>query len=61
MIAGGESLKPLALEIKKFILSQSVVHADETFIKVHKGTGKSPISENYMWVAALWIQGAPAS
>jgi transposase len=60
MIAGGECLKPLAQEIKKFILSHSVVHADETFIEVHKGTGKSPVSENYMWVAASpeWSKNA---
>jgi transposase len=53
MIAGGECLKPLSRGIKKFTLSHGVVHADETFIEVHKGTGKAPVSENYMWVAAL--------
>lgn len=52
MIAAGECASVLTQEIKKYIISQNAVHADETFIEVHKGTGKSPVSENYMWVLA---------
>jgi len=68
VIAAADALGDVAFEIKKFILSQPAIHADETTVQVLKGTGKKPTSDNYMWtlasakgtVPAVWFQHAPS-
>lgn len=68
VIAAADALGDIAYEIKKFILSQPAIHADETTVQVLKGTGKKPTSDNYMWtlcsakgsVPAVWFQHAPS-
>lgn len=68
VIAAADALGDVAYEIKKFILSQPAIHADETTVQVLKGTGKKPTSNNYMWtlssakgsVPAVWFQHAPS-
>ncbi|KAB8028616.1 IS66 family transposase [Fluviispira multicolorata] len=52
MIACANILTPLVYEIKKYILFQPVIHCDETFIQVLKGTDKKPTAKSYMWVLA---------
>lgn len=61
MIACANILKPLVHEIKKYILSQPVIHCDETFVQVLKGTEKKPTSKSYMWVLASHKNAYPAS
>lgn len=59
MIISGMFLKPLFELMKEYILSQSIVHADETTVQVLKKTNKKePKSEekkdtssSYMWLA----------
>jgi len=36
--------------MKKYLLSQQVIHADETVVQVLKEPGKKPSSESRMWV-----------
>lgn len=43
-------LKPIYTEMKKYLLSQQVIHADETVVQVLKEPGKKPSSESRMWV-----------
>lgn len=43
-------LKPLYEEMKKDLLAQEVIHADETVVQVLKEPNKSPTSESRMWV-----------
>ena len=52
MIACANILTPLVNEIKKYILSQTVIHCDETYVQVLKGTDKRPTAKSYMWVLA---------
>ena len=60
MIAVGNSILPLVEEIKNYILSQEVIHCDETTVQVLRGTGKEPTSKNYMWVLASGLDSHPA-
>jgi transposase len=48
IISGADAIGELAFEIKKFILSQPAIHADETTVQVLKGTGKNPTSKSYI-------------
>jgi transposase len=48
VINAADALGDVAFEIKQFILSQPVIHADETTVQVLKGTGKKPTSKSYM-------------
>ena len=49
-IAVGRLLQPLHNLARDRLLESPVIHMDETPVQVLKGTGKSPTSENYMWV-----------
>ena len=60
MIACGNAILPLVNEIKKYILSQSVLHCDETSVQVLSGTGKDPTAKTYMWVLASGLEAHPA-
>lgn len=43
-------LRPFWKRIRSELLSQPVIHADETVMQVHKEKGRSDISESRMWV-----------
>jgi transposase len=43
-------LRPIYEEMKKYLLTQDVIHADETVIQVLKEPDKKPTSESRMWV-----------
>ena len=45
-------LKPLYKHMKQQLLTQSVIHADETVVQVLKEDGKAATSESRMWVYA---------
>ena len=45
-------LKPVCRSLKKQLLSNSVIHADETAVQVLKEEGKPAASESRMWVYA---------
>lgn len=45
-------LKPLYRQLKKHLLEQNVIHADETVVQVHGEEGKPATSESRMWVYA---------
>lgn len=45
-------LEPLYSELKKSLIKEPVIHADETVVQVLKEEGKSPSSESRMWVYA---------
>jgi transposase len=49
MIALGVLVTPLIRLIREELVKGGVIQADETKIQIHKGTGKSPTSDNYMW------------
>ena len=49
MIALGALIVPLINLIREELVKGRVIQADETRIQVHKGTGKGPTAENYMW------------
>jgi transposase len=49
-IKGGELLKPLWLAMKKHLLSQTLVCADETPLQVLDEPGRKATSKSYMWV-----------
>lgn len=61
MIACANILMPLVSQIKKYILSFPVIHCDETFVQVLKGTDKKPTSKSYMWVLVSHNNAYPAS
>ncbi len=50
MIALGKLVMPLINLARDELLKCLVIQADETRIQVHKGTGKRPTADNYMWV-----------
>lgn len=51
MIYGAEQwLKPVVAEMKRYLLKQEVLHADETTLQVLKEPGKAAQSESYMWL-----------
>lgn len=68
VIDANENLQPLISQIKPFILSRDVIHADETVVQVLKGTGKSATSKCYMWTMcsgkfdypAVWFEFNPS-
>ena len=60
MIACGFAVLLLVNEIKKYILSQSVIHCDETSVQVLTGTGKVATAKSYMWVLASGLDCHPA-
>ena len=45
-------LKPVYRHLKRYLLEDSVIHADETVVQVLKEEGKAPTSESRMWVYA---------
>lgn len=45
-------LKPLYKHMKQQLLSQSVIHADETVVQVLKEDNKPATSESRMWLYA---------
>lgn len=45
-------LKPVYRHLKRYLLEDPVIHADETVVQVLKEEGKSPTSESRMWVYA---------
>lgn len=53
-------LEPLYSELKKSLLKEPVIHADETVVQVLKEEGKSPSSESRMWVYASGKSKSPA-
>ena len=61
MIACGNAVLPLVNGIKKYILSQNVVHCDETPVQVLSGTGKKATAKTYMWVLASGLEAYPAT
>ena len=61
MMACADAVAPLVAEIKRYILSQPVIHCDETHVQVLSGTNKKPTSKSYMWVLASAKDAHPAS
>lgn len=53
-------LEPLYGELKKSLLKEPVIHADETVVQVLKEDGKSPSSESRMWVYASGKSKSPS-
>lgn len=53
-------LGDLAFEIRKYILDQSAIHADETTLQVLSGTGKVATSKSYMWLLCSSKEAKPA-
>ena len=47
-------LKPLYRHMKRTLLEDAVIHADETTVQVLKENGKAATSESRMWVYASW-------
>ena len=47
-------LKPLYRHMKRTLLGDAVIHADETTVQVLKEDGKAATSESRMWVYASW-------
>ena len=45
-------LKPLYGHMRRQLLTENVIHADETVVQVHREEGKSNTSESRMWVYA---------
>lgn len=45
-------LNPLYEHMRKQLLTETVIHADETVVQVHREEGKSNTSESRMWVYA---------
>lgn len=45
-------LKPVYRQLKRHLLAQAVIHADETVVQVHGEAGKPDNSESRMWVYA---------
>ena len=52
-------LEPLSNELKKSLLKEPVIFADETVVQVLKEEGKSPSSESRMWVYASGKSESP--
>lgn len=50
MIRLGEMVMPLINLTRDELLRLNLLQADETRIQVHKGTGKKPSAQSYMWV-----------
>ena len=50
IIAGASLLRPLAEKLKRELLSNDVLMADETPVQVLNEPGKTPQSKSYMWV-----------
>lgn len=49
-IKGGDLLKPLMLEMKKELLSNVLLHADETTLEVLNEPGRESTAKSYMWL-----------
>lgn len=47
-------LKPLYRHMRRALLEESVIHADETVVQVLKEDGKEATSDSRMWVYASW-------
>ena len=43
-------LEPLYNTMKEYLISEPVIHADETVVQVLKEDGKKPSSESRMWI-----------
>jgi len=52
----GELVQPVINLMQERILSQPVVHMDETTIQVLKEPGKTPQSQSYMWLMASFVE-----
>ncbi|MEM7504832.1 MAG: IS66 family transposase [Pseudomonadota bacterium] len=52
MVKTGELLQPVINLMREELLTQGVIHADETTVQVLNEPGKSPESTSYMWVQA---------
>ena len=50
MIAGANLLKPLYEKLRERLISEQLIHADETPVEVLCEDGKAPASTSYMWV-----------
>lgn len=50
IIKGAELLKPLAAEMKQSLLSEELLHADETTLEVLHEPGRAATMKSYMWV-----------
>ena len=50
MIKCGQLLKPLVLELKKYIIKSSYIQADETTIQVLNESGRENTAKSYIWV-----------
>jgi transposase len=50
MISVGNLIRPLLNLARDELVKAKVVQADETRIQIHKGTGKDPTADSYMWV-----------
>jgi transposase len=60
VIQCADLLGDLAFEIRKYILEQSSIHADETTVQVLSGTGKVATSKSYMWLISSGKLAKPA-
>jgi len=56
MMRCGELVQPLINLMQEHILSQPVVHMDETTIQVLKEPDKTPQSKSYMWLLASFTE-----
>lgn len=50
MMKSAELLKPLYLAMHRQLLTESILHADETTVQVLKEPDKAPESKSYMWL-----------
>lgn len=50
IIKGAELLKPLMLEMKHELLTNELLHADETTLEVLQEPGRASSAKSYMWV-----------
>ena len=49
-IKGAELLKPLMVELKKELLANELLHADETTLEVLREPGRESTTKSYMWL-----------
>jgi transposase len=60
MIAGSERwLEPIYAQMKRILVSQDVLHADESTLQVLQEPGKAAQSESYMWVYLTGRESEP--
>jgi transposase len=59
MLKGSEWLEPIKELMRKRLLAQGVLHADETTLQVLKEPGRAAESKSFMWLYRTGSQGPP--